>query len=171
MRAELKKPDGPLNSVDVASFEFLVTPSITSLKGVECLTSLKSLDFGSLPARQSDGPQPARGAQQARGHQYHAQPDCEPRAARQAAKLAQIYMALIPVEVDLTPLATAPALDYLDIQHDTLRASHRWAAYRLCARSGSAPATRRTLQHCSRQELGRPGCNRRVQRRGRLLLA
>jgi len=121
VRAELKKPSGPLNSSDVLGLEFLQTPAIGSLQGVECLTDLTSLDIGSLPPGKVTDLSPLATLTKLEDISIMRNPVASLAPLGKLPKLTQIYMALIPVELDLTPLATAPALDYLDIQSDTIK--------------------------------------------------
>src|SRR5438552_1614668 len=121
VRAELQRPSGALTAKDAGALEFLVTPSITSLKGVECLTGLRSLDIGSLPPGKVTDLSPLARLTKLEDISVMRNPIASLEPLGKLPKLTQIYMSLIPVELDLTPLASAPKLDYLDIEHDSIK--------------------------------------------------
>src|SRR5262249_47575843 len=115
VRAEIKKPNGPIMSADVAGLTVLTTPGITSLAGVQCLTDLTSLDIGALPAGTVTDLTPLASLVKLEDISLARNPIASLEPLGKLPVLAEIFMAHIPVEVDLAPLATAPKLNYLDL--------------------------------------------------------
>lgn len=121
VRAEVQKPNGPLTSSDVAGLSFLATPSVTSLDGIECLTDLTSLDLGSLPPGKIKDLSPLASLLKLEDISLARNPIASLEPLGKLPKLSQIFLSHVPVELDLTPLATAPTLSYLDIDADTVK--------------------------------------------------
>jgi len=121
VRAVLQRPTGPLRPDDVAGFSDLTTESVTSLKGVECLTDLTSLDVGSLPPGSITDLGPLAALTKLETLSLARNPLASLEPLGQLPKLQTLYLFKVPVTLDLTPLAGAPALVYLDLEGDTLQ--------------------------------------------------
>jgi hypothetical protein len=121
VRTLLHKATGPLRPDDVAGFSDLTTESITSLKGVECLTDLTSLDVGSLPPGQIRDLGPLAALTKLETLSLARNPLASLEPLGNLPKLQTLYLFKVPVTLDLAPLAGAPALVYLDLEGDTLQ--------------------------------------------------
>jgi len=120
VRALLQKPTGPLNKADVAGLTDLTTESIASLKGVECLTDLVSLDVGSLPPGKVTDLSPLGSLAKLEVLNLSRNPIASLTPLRALPRLQSLYLFKVPVPVDLTGLAGAPALAFLDLDGDTV---------------------------------------------------
>jgi internalin A len=120
VREAVAKTTGPLGSSDVAELTSLVTPSITSLKGVECLLGLTSLDFGSLPPSRVTDLSPLRGLKSLSELSLNRNPIASLEPLGKLPNLEQLFMNRLPVTIDLSPLAGAPRLINLSMLGDTI---------------------------------------------------
>ncbi|HYP91310.1 MAG TPA: leucine-rich repeat domain-containing protein [Polyangiaceae bacterium] len=120
VRAELGKPTGPLGAADVQGFTQLVTPSITSLNGVECLLDLTSLDIGSQPPSHVTDLSPLRGLKKLVDVDLDRNPLAGLAPLGELPNLESLYMLKMPVPLDLAPLAGAPKLSNLLMQGDDI---------------------------------------------------
>ena len=120
VRALVQKPTGSLSAADVAALTDLTTESITSLKGVECLTALTSLDFGSLPPSHVTDLSPLAALNRLETLSLSRNPVTDLEPLGQLPKLQTLYMFKMPEPLDLAPLASAHALTFLNLDGDTV---------------------------------------------------
>ncbi|HYQ17314.1 MAG TPA: hypothetical protein VEQ58_16190, partial [Polyangiaceae bacterium] len=120
VRAELGNPTGPLRAADVQGFTQLVTPTITSLKGVECLLDLTALHIGSQPPSKVTDLSPLRGLKKLVDVDLDRNPLASLAPLGELPNLESLYMLKMPVPLDLAPLAGAPKLSNLLMQGDDI---------------------------------------------------
>lgn len=120
VRDYVQKPTVPLTGADVVGLTVLTTPTITSLKGVECLTNLTDLDFGSLPPSTVTDLSPLASLTNLETLSLSRNPVASLEPLGKLPKLQTVYMFKMPVVLDLAPLATAPQLDVLYMDGDTV---------------------------------------------------
>jgi internalin A len=120
VRSLVARPTGALTALDVVGLTDLVTPSITSLKGVECLKELTSLDIGSQPPSQVTDLSPLAGLKQLATISLNRNPVASLEPLGKLPSLQELFMVVMPVTLDLAPLAGAPNLRFLSLDRDTI---------------------------------------------------